>query len=324
MNTGQHLAVTYIAALMAACTAPESYVPVTWTKFVKVDGQPEPVPEQWLQDPEARIAHSLKLPDSVPKPVPFNFTVAWFKQQLPGTPRVAVQYFNHLCETEAGEWIFRKVEKVEGLYFARPQGPPTSDTLADPFGPEMPWIQRIFLLTGDSLRWQGGWFVRPPFYNYHFVEHPRRDVNWQSGISEPYVRLFGFTQTYERNEQYWTRHIPGAQPYINIDDKNPMQVIGVAQRSARYGYTWRGLKRLKDRENSIAGGELLIYDLNSREVLAVKRQFLIAREVRKTRERAAWEIAARCPSPQGDSAGGEFTQFAADVLKTIEPSITRK
>lgn len=320
MNTAQRLAFACIAALMAACSAPESYVPVTWTKFVKVEGQPEAVPEQWLQDPEARIAHSLKLPDSVPKPVPFNFTVAWFKQWLPGTPRVAVQYFNHLCETEAGEWIFRKVEKVEGLYFARPQGPPSSDTLADPFGP--PWIQRVFLLTGESLRWQGGWFIEPPNTNYRFVEQPRRDVKWQAGISEPYVRLFGYTRTYESNPVYWKEHIPGAERFINVEDKDPMLVIAVTQPTVRYGYTWRGLKRQADRENSIAGGELLIYDLQTKTVLAVKRQFLVARSVHRTHEKAAWEIAASCRLPGANTVGAEFRQFAFDVLQTIEPSYT--
>ena len=313
----------FVVSMLAALPcigASADYVPVKWTKFVKVDGQPEPVPEQWLQDEEARIAHSLNLPDSVPKPVPFNFTVALFKQWLPGTPRVAVQYFNHLCETEAGEWIFRKVEKVEGLYFARPQGPPTSDTLADPFGPEMPWIQRIFFISGDSVKWQGISFVNPPFYNYRFVEQPRRTVNWQASISEPYVRLFGFTQTYKRNAKYWEEHIPGAQPYIDVTDKDPMLVTGTGVPTALYAYTWRGLKRARDREQGVAGGELLIYDMQTKEVLAVRRQFLIASEVRKTRDKAAWEIAARCPIPKGDRAGGEFTQFALDVLQTVEPS----
>ena len=124
---------------------------VHWEHFVPVAGQPLPVPQQWLQDPEAKIAHSLKLPDSVPKPVPFDFSKAYRKSWLPGTPKQSVQYFNHLCSTEAGEWIFRKVQNVEGFYFARPQDEPTTDTMTDPYGPEMPWIQRFFLLTVMTL-----------------------------------------------------------------------------------------------------------------------------------------------------------------------------
>jgi len=53
--------------------AAEVYIPAKWTKFIPVTGQSEPVPEQWLQDPEARIANNLILPEGVPKTVPFDF-----------------------------------------------------------------------------------------------------------------------------------------------------------------------------------------------------------------------------------------------------------
>lgn len=192
-NTMKETAIYVLVGLTLALTAQAEtpYTPVKWTKFVKVEGQSEPVPEQWLQDPEAKIAYSLKLPESVPKSVPFNFLKAGWWSILPGTPNVSVQYFNHLCSTESGEWIFKKVKNVEGFYFARPQGAPTSDTLTDPYGPEMPWIQRVFVLTGDSLKWQGAWFIQPPLYNYRYVEQPRRETSWQAGITEPYVNRPG-------------------------------------------------------------------------------------------------------------------------------------
>ena len=133
------LVIVVLAALALAALAQKYGVgqrnkepQVHWEHFVPVAGQPLPVPQQWLQDSEAKIAHSLKLPDSVPKPVPFDFSKAHRKSWLPGTPKQSVQYFNHLCSTEAGEWIFRKVQNVEGFYFARPQGEPTTDTMTDP------------------------------------------------------------------------------------------------------------------------------------------------------------------------------------------------
>jgi hypothetical protein len=299
------------------------YSPVKWERFVKVEGQSLPVPVQWLQDEEAHIAHSLNLPDSVPNPQPFDFDKAWWRSWLPGTPKVAHQYFNHLCATEAGEWIFKKVQNVEGLYFARPQGAPTSDTLADPFGLEMPWIQRIFVLQSDSAHDHGTWFIQPPVYNYLYVEQPRRSVKWQAGISEPYVRLYGYTReaipvpgvfgkAYDRSIWYEYRK------------KTPMRADGVANPSARYGYTWRGLKRVQDREHGIAGGELLIYDLRTKEVLAVRRQFLITGRNPRGPGAAMWEVAASCRMPGANTVGLEFTQFAFDVLQTIEPSTTGK
>ena len=293
---------------------PQPYVPVQWTKFVQVGGQSEAVPEQWVQDEEARIAHGLNLPGTVPKPVPFDFNKAQWKSWLPRTPKVAVQYFNHLCQSEAGEWIFKTVRNVEGLYFARPQGKPTSDMLADPYGPEMPWIQRIFMLQGDNAHDQGTWFIQPPIYNYRFVEQPRRDVKWQREVTEPYVRLDGYERGFFVKE---------GQVVAAWNEKAPMQFTSIPKPTARYGYTWRGLKRPRDREFGIAGGEILIYDLQTKEVLAVKRQFLITGRNPRGPGKAMWEIAAKCSQLPGYHDTGEFTHFAFDVLQTINPSSTK-
>lgn len=294
-----------------------TYEPVRWERFVPVEGQELPVPEQWLQDEEARIAHGLKLPDSVPKSVPFDFDKAWWRSWLPGKPRVAVQYFFHLCDTEAGEWIFKTVRDVEGLYFARPQGGFPKDAggfMTDPHGPESPWIQRMLWLRDEKPLSQAAWFVYPALYNYHFVEQPHRDVQWQADIREPYVRLFGYTRGY---------FVKPGQFASNWNEITPMQAVGIPHLSARYGYTWRGLRRERDREFGIAGGEVLIYDLETREVLAVRRQFLIAGKNARGEGEAMWEIAARCAKPEAGPLSSEFSQFAFDVLNTVEPSTTR-
>lgn len=311
------------ASVIALPVAAQTYQPVKWTKFVSVAGQSEPIPEQWLQDAEAKIAYSLKLPDSVPKPMAFNFLKASATGWLPGVASARLQYFNHLCSTEAGEWIFKKVQNVEGFYFARPQGAPTSDTLTDPYGPEMPWIQRIFLLKGDSLKWQGVWFIQPPLYNYRFVEQPRRETEWQAGIKEPFVRLFGYTRAAVPVPGVY-RVAPDPKYWYTYHDKDPMQVVGIPTLTAKYGYTWRGLKRARDREYGIAGGELIIYELQSKEVLAVRRQFLIASHNPRGAGKAMWEVAAKCNQLPTYPDGGEFTQFAFDVIETIEPSTTGK
>lgn len=299
-----------------AANAGDPYVPMKWTKFVKVEGQSEPVPEQWLQDAEARIAYSLKLPDAVPKAVPFDFKAAYWRSWVPGKPKAELQYFTHLCSTEAGEWIFKKEQNVEGLYFARPQSELTTDVMTDPYGPEMPWIQRIFMLTGNNAHDQGSQFVNPPFYNYRFVEQPRRAVDWQKDITDPYVRLFGYTT--ERERDYQGRLVD------SVKKKTPMQVLGIPAPSARHGYTWRGVRRLQDREHGIAGGEVLIYDLQTKEVLAVRRQFLIAALNSHGAGKAMWEVAASCPQVKAYPHVGEFSQFAFDILGTIEPSRTGK
>lgn len=291
-----------------------TYQPVRWERFVQVAGQALPVPEQWLANEEARIAHDLTLPDSVPQLRPFDFERAARRAWLPGTPRLAVQYHAHLCQSEAGEWIFKTVQDVEGLYFARPQGgvPKDGGTMTDPHGPEAPWIQRMLWATSDQLPDQGWWFMMPPLRNYRFVEQPRRDVKWQAGLREPYVRLFGYTRVPALDQN--------GKPSWYFKDATPMQVAGVPHRAARYGYTWRGLRRERDREFGIAGGEVLIYDLQTKEVLAVRRQFLRAGKNPRGEGRAMWENAASCAMPGAGSIGDEFRKIAIDVLQTIEPS----
>ncbi|MBK9625016.1 MAG: hypothetical protein KA388_02340 [Rhodocyclaceae bacterium] len=293
------------------------YTPIKWEKFVSVAGQPLPVPEQWLQDEEARIAHSLKLPDAVPKMLPFDFDKARWQALMPGKPNVALQYFNHLCDNEAGEWIFRKAENVEGLYFARPQGMPGGGMMTDPYGPEAPWVQRMPGVVDDSLRRQGSMFVSPPHLMFRFVEQPRRYLNWmnrtvawQAHIMEPYIRLFGYT----------------TQPDVNPDGtfaetrrpKDPAQIIGIAAPSARYAYTWRGLVRERDREHNIAGAELIIYERESKEIMAVRRNFVVSPKNARGPEKTLWELGATCPKVRGNMTE-ELLKLAVDVLKTAEP-----
>src|SRR5690349_21833710 len=67
--------------------------PYKWTKFVQVEGQPEPVPIGWVSTPEGRFAHSIKIPNPVPKDSGYKW---WMSSK---------DYFVHLCEKEAGECI---------------------------------------------------------------------------------------------------------------------------------------------------------------------------------------------------------------------------
>lgn len=310
MKRETHSAVALLLAAAASLAFVATAAPTKWTEFVRVEGQPLPIPVQWLQDPEARTTHNLKLPSAVPQPIAFDFDAAWWKAWLPRTPKVAVQYFNHLCSTEAGEWIFRKVKNVEGVYFARPQGTPTTGVMTDPYGPEMPWIQRQFMISNAFDR--GESFVAPPWHNYHFVEQPKRNVKWQARIDTPYVRLFGL--------KYEFFVAPG-HVVAGWNLRAPMQVVGIDAPTAQYGYTWRGLRRERDREFGIAGGEILIYELATKEVIAVRRQFLVASTNPRGEGKAMWEVAAKCPQlPTRDQIGLELRQFAFDVLETEPPS----
>ena len=102
-----------------------------------------------------------------------------------------------------------------------------------------------------------------------------------------------------------------------------MEVTGIGELSASYGYTWRGIVRPRDRENDIAGGEMIIYNLRTRQVLAVRRQFLITGKNPRRPGEVAGEVAASCRQLPSNGLSGKFSQFAFDVLQTVTPSSTK-
>ena len=81
---------------------------------------------------------------------------------------------------------------------------------------------------------------------------------------------------------------------------------------SRYGFTWRGITRPHDRELGVAGGELIILDVQTNEVLAVRRGY--AASGGKTLETVAgiwWLGAGKCPT----NLPGVEPSFIHKVLK---------
>src|SRR3954471_15429973 len=98
-------------------------------KFVKLDSQQFPIPEDWLATPEGRLAHSIKLPAPHDKP-----------KDLYKRGMSAKEYFDVLCREEAGEFVFRTVQNVEVIFELRPRAEARRGqffhlfSLEDPYG----------------------------------------------------------------------------------------------------------------------------------------------------------------------------------------------
>lgn len=262
-----------------------------WSKFVQVDGQPEPVPEQWVATPEGRFAHSIRIPNPVPKDSGYRW---WMTSE---------QYFKHLCQTEAGEFIFKTVESVEGFYFMRPPRRPSDDDLQHRYKLEDPYTERHYQLVGDQNPSRPAQFVSPPFRSYTYVEEPRRNVKWQGLVATPYVKFSG----YRFDGKEWR-------------ELSEMVMEGMAKPSSRYAYTWRGLKRPRDREHAIAGSELIVLDHNAGDVLAVLRNFAISPRARNTSDQIWWLNARSCPQfpvSYRDNLGQQIYQFVSKVLLPV-------
>lgn len=228
------------------------------------------------------FAHNLKLPDSLPKPVPFDFkpyTNTLFNSKAEAAGRLA--YFNHLCKTEAGEFIYKTVDKVDGLYQMRPMPKRSTPLMQDRYGFEDPadWSQRE--ADGSPTL-----FIGAPDNGFLYFESPRapkdivNEVNLKRWVVNPWDK--------PEPPPYWKYH--GYNGYTSKGmTADPEETI-----TAHYGYTWRGIRRERDREFGIAGGELIVLDLQTNEVLAVRRSFAIAK-VYDLGKRVDWEFAYFCP-----------------------------
>ena len=80
-----------------------------------------------------------------------------------------------------------------------------------------------------------------------------------------------------------------------------------AERKGRYGFTWRGIERPKARELGIVGGELIVLDLLTNDVLAVRRGYMRG-DVEPPRPGIVWHR----PCPLKDE--GQF------ILKVLQPA----
>jgi hypothetical protein len=80
-----------------------------------------------LATKEGRFAHSIKIPNPIPEDSGYK----------PGM--TSQEYFDHLCKTEAGEFIYQTVENVEGLYMMRLREQASDDELSHLYALEDPY-----------------------------------------------------------------------------------------------------------------------------------------------------------------------------------------
>jgi hypothetical protein len=280
------LVVVLLIALLATPAGRE------WAVFLGMGGQwvaPKgwPFGEPWRDwdkptDPRElaafEYAHGLKLPESLPKPVPFSFA----RHLLSNRQATAVAYFDHLCATEAGEYIFKKVEKVEGLYQMRAMPRRSDKVLRDRYGFEDPADWSLGESTTSAEFYVGG-----PQAGFRYFESHRNlneitdDLHQKHWIVMPWTGM--------EYPLYWR--------YDNADYTHGKgytsgEVTPVPELKSRYAYTWRGIRRKRDREFGIAGGELFVLDRITGEILAVRRSFAIAQQYKTHLD---WEFAYYCP-----------------------------
>ena len=240
-------------------------------------------PADPLATEEGRFAHSLKIPNPVPEDSGYK----------PGmTPE---QYFDHLCKTEAGEFIYKTIENLEGLYLMRPRKRVTDYEMEHLYRLEAPYIE-----VHGEYDSPEEYFVQPHMGKYQFLEVPLTKLQDAS-----HYRRYYRDDNAHPGKQYQTA-INGKAVFVPY-------VVAEAQTDtlkSKYGVTWRGITRPHDRELGIAGSELIVLNLETSEILAVRRGFKRTGGVRNLT--GVWWLAGQtCPklSERPDH------WFIKDVLK---------
>lgn len=89
-------------------------------------------------------------------------------------------------------------------------------------------------------------------------------------------------------------------------------VEAVNEIRSRYGYMWRGIERSSyDRELGVGGGEVLVFDLQTNEVLGVRRNFVLAGTYAGSRD-VDWLTAQECTK-------FGFSSLEKKILKPADP-----
>jgi hypothetical protein len=312
----------FVSAEEAACPS----------KYPECSGAPAPAMPGWdvPTNPQERAAydyaHAIKLPECVNKPViydhrkphaipaqppcsvPFDFRAARMVEHKSGK-EVAEQYFQHLCRTEAGEFIFRQAKDVEGVYLMRPrhyQRDVSPDF--DRYGTEDPTgIAGGDYADPDSAYADDGYtglptqFIQPMEGQYLYLEQP----DWKMpGRIFRYVRKRNSEPPYGTQKGVQTSYQGNSLrlPFLVVRESAP-----ASTRQARYAITWRGLRRPRDREFAIAGGELIVLDMQTTDVLAVRRVFVLSGKYFRHKKTGIWWANARnCPIGDVSNNSGYF------------------
>jgi hypothetical protein len=191
------------------------------------------------------------------------------------------QYFKALCDAEAADVIRKRVNSVSGILQMRPAAEVTDYLASHLYAIEDPFAY----VSGLMDHKKEDVFVQPPLGKYMFFD----TVNLRATKADDRYLHF-FRDVASSRKMYQAQSDRGfiRVPYI-------VGVIAQAESRSRYGYTWRGISRPHDRELGIGGGELILIDLQTGEVLAYRRGFAITGEVRNVFTGVWWTTAGVCP-----------------------------
>lgn len=162
-----------------------------------------------------------------------------------------------------------------------------------------PILERIST-TLDRKRYGDAPFVR---FIRVWPTHPEYDRDESGNIRMFQLREHLNGPSLERRKELSRNSLAYSSPDRKLYDEDMLasghilpKVEAVHEIKSRYGYMWRGIERSQhDRELGIGGGEILVFDLQTNEVLGVRRNFVLSGTYEGSRD-VDWLTAQECQS----------------------------
>ena len=197
-----------------------------------------------------------------------------------GYGKISYAYFQHKCETDAGEFIYRTVDNVEGLYQMRPRDPRDyfdrlryGDIPEDPYGHTNSEAQRPWHV-----------FVSPPTRNYVYLETTKKPN--MDGYEYNIGHLKFSSPPKFTGEKYWTYT-------YDVNGKfNKYEAIQTDKLKSKYGFDWRETRDKWDELLGVYEGELIVKELADDDILGVRRGYFYLNNFSKR--------AGICPKDKND------------------------
>lgn len=293
----------------------EKYDRETWYTCMQSGGD-----QRYYRNPDCDVYGLRRWDEKISKPYIDMPEIKWPKSTVLPPPSWGMSnydYFRMLCEKEAGEVIYRTVENVEGVFQMRPTFYPTDRELSDRYVLEDPYS-----ITRDDTSSPWDVFVQPNIGQYNFL------ITWSSTLKDKELSMKWVDESaevsdykqplirfYRKGDAHPNRTFPTFDPKRLGGGTSVPYIVAAEQLSkvdAQYGYTWRGIGDVKLREKGIAGGEQIVVDLETGEVLAWRRSFMYS-DLRSSQISSWWFGANHCNGNLTDRT----VKFIKRVLKPV-------
>jgi hypothetical protein len=217
-------------------------------------------------------------------------------------------YWKYLCDTEAGIFIYQTAKDVEAVFQMRPRGTMNWAAQGDPYYFEDPWGRISLELRDGDQSWYRSWLLPGVTGDKcHRATHYQSNVYLPSfGYSYFERPLIGNEAVTDRGNRYIQfQRTPGILEHKVLEDGSDcysaprntevIEKVAVDELRSEYGYFWRGIERSPhDRELGVAGGETIVVNLKTNDVMGIYRGFVLGRGPRGP---LIWTEVMSCPRP---------------------------